>query len=122
LAVARAAAPGASWVRFDETVLYLDPRRCAGLVLEQRSAPDRVQDLYLVTQVGRVFQREHRDVPVPLDKGRYLVVVMHAEQARRAQPRQEVCYGLRPCRPTVVLRTVTPTARAPEAHVQDLVE
>jgi Peptidase family M28 len=134
LALARAAAPGVSWVRFDDTVLYWTPddsrwpaaerlTSSAGLPLEQHSAPDQVEDLYLVTQVGRVFQREHRDVPVLLDKGRYLVVAMHPEQARRVQPRQEVCYGLRPLpADTIVFRTVTPAARAPEAHVQDLVE
>jgi hypothetical protein len=75
-----------------------------------------------VTQVGRVFQHDHRDVPVLLDKGRYLVVAMDPERAQRVQPRQEVCYGVRPLQTgTVVFRTVTP-AQDTEAHVQNLVD
>ena len=88
--VARAAAPGVSWARFDDAMLYWtsdDDRwpavqrwaNSAGLALEQHSAPDRIHDLYLVIQVGRVFQREHRDIPVLLDKGRYLVVAMQPD-------------------------------------------
>jgi len=76
-----------------------------------------------VTQVGRVFQHEHRNIPVLVDKGRYLVVAMQPEQAGRIEPRQEVCYDLQPLPAgTVVFRTVTPAARAPDAHVQKLVD
>jgi hypothetical protein len=76
-----------------------------------------------MTQVGRVSQQEHRNIPVLLDKGRYLVVAMQPEQAGRIQPRQEVCYDVQPLpADTVVFRTLTPAARAPDAHVQELVD
>ena len=81
----RAAPPGAGWARLDDTVLYWaddderwqdarDNARSAGVGLEERPAPGTSDDLHLVTQVGRVFQHEHPDVPVLVDKGRYLVV------------------------------------------------
>ncbi len=63
---ARDAAPGVSWCRFDDTMLYWtsDDERwpaaqrwadTAGL--EQHPGPDPAQDLYLVTQVGRVSSK-----------------------------------------------------------------
>lgn len=132
-ATARTADSGVAWVRLDDALVYwtVDDEHwpavqartsSAGLTLQEHPPPDRVEDLHLVTQVGRIFQREHPDVPVLLDKGRYLVVVLDSEEAGRIQPRQEVCYRVEPLRAgTVVFRTVTPPARAPQATIEDLV-
>jgi hypothetical protein len=132
-ATARIASPGLGWVRLDDTVLYWaaddelwaparDRARATGLLLEERPAPGRVEDLHLVTQVGRVFQHEHPDVPVLVDKGRYLVVSID-QRVRRVRPREEVCYRVQPLPASaVVFRTVTPAARAPIPEIQALVD
>jgi Zn-dependent M28 family amino/carboxypeptidase len=82
-----------------------------------------VGDLRLVTQVGRVFQHEHPDVPVLVDKGRYLVVSIDPERLGRIRPREEVCYRVQPVPAgAAVFRTVTPAARAPVPQIQALVD
>ncbi|TDD63657.1 M28 family metallopeptidase [Actinomadura rubrisoli] len=130
----RAAPPGADWARLDDTVLYWaddderwqdarDGARSAGVALEERPAPGTSADLHLVTQVGRVFQHEHPDVPVLVDKGRYLVVSLDKGRRDLVRPRAEVCYRVEPLRPgAVVFRSAAPAARRPDPGVQALVD
>ncbi len=77
-ATARATAAAGSWVRLGKEVLVIGETRdeLAGRVPDPGAfrGPVEVADLRLVTQIGQLFQREHPDVPVVLDKGRYLVV------------------------------------------------
>lgn len=70
-------APG-TWVRLGRDLLVLaDTHEDLAERAPQPAPfgrPVDVTDLGLVTQIGRLFQREHPDVPVVLDRGRYLVV------------------------------------------------
>lgn len=123
------------WVQFGEEVLvYSANARWAG-VKEQAGRADleldeypkdvRKGDMYLVVQKGRLFQQEYSDVPVLLDKGRYLVVALSSEEARRIGTREEPCFVVEPLREnTIVFDVRRPPAerRAPVAWVQDLVD
>ena len=46
----------------------------AGLQLREHPGSIESERLHVVIQKGRLFQREHPDVPVLVDKGRYLLV------------------------------------------------
>ena len=56
----------------------------------------RKGNMHLVIQKGRTFQQAYPDVPVLLDKGRYLVVDIPAGQARKMGHEDEVCFEIRP--------------------------
>lgn len=129
----RALTAGASWAQLgDEVVVWtdeqewsgaLDPRRSGRLAIEERDELGPGEELHLVIQLGRLFQQEHPEVPVIADKGRFLVVALDRQTARRLPERDEVCYGVFPLpAETVIFRTVAPSARAPEAWVQELVD
>jgi Zn-dependent M28 family amino/carboxypeptidase len=47
-------------------------------------------------QKGRLFQQEHPDVPVLLDKGRYLVVDLDPRKAKKWDPGHRPCFAIRP--------------------------
>ena len=66
----------------------------AALLLERETA---LENLHLVTQLGNLFQRAHPDVPVLLDKGRYLVVDVPPSRAGEIAT-GETCYALRQLR------------------------
>jgi hypothetical protein len=51
---------------------------------------------HLVVQKGRLFQQAHPDVPVLLDKGRYLVVDLDPERAKVLDHGDEPCYSIQP--------------------------
>lgn len=61
-----------------------------------QSAPVLADRLHLVTQDGRLFQREHPDVRVIVDKGRYLVVDLDPAVARGLSTSQGPCYAVEP--------------------------
>jgi Peptidase family M28 len=52
--------------------------------------------LHLVVQKGRLFQQEHPEVPVLLDKGRYLVVDLDPKKAKKWDCGDRPCYSIRP--------------------------
>ncbi|MDP9135183.1 MAG: M28 family metallopeptidase [Actinomycetota bacterium] len=58
------------WTRLGDVDVVIGP---AAAGVSERAARTAVQPM-LVTQLGRLFQRRHPDVPVLVDKGRYLVV------------------------------------------------
>ena len=60
---------GGDWTRLGDVDVVIGPS--AGT--SRRGARAAAQPM-LVTQLGRLFQRRHPDVPVLVDKGRYLVV------------------------------------------------
>ncbi|MCG5212890.1 M28 family metallopeptidase [Streptosporangium sp. KLBMP 9127] len=131
---ARVTTPGLNWTRLGDTMLYWtaddelwdrahERVRLTGLSLEERPAPGQAGDLRLVTQVGRVFQHEHPDVPVLVDKGRYLVVSIDERRLGQIPPRADVCYRVEPLPAgAVAFRTVTPDVRAPIPEIQALVD
>ncbi|WP_207400939.1 M28 family metallopeptidase [Actinomadura roseirufa] len=132
--LARADAPGLDWVRLDDTVFYWAEdgagwdeaqarARSAGVPLEERRAPGTAADLRLVTQVGRVFQQEHPDVPVLADKGRYLVVSLDEDHRARIRPHPGLCYRVEPLPAGgLVFRSAAATPREPDPRVQAMVD
>jgi peptidase M28-like protein len=54
------------------------------------------QRLHLVTQIGRLFQEDHPDIPVIVDKGRYLVVDLDPHAHSITDGPRASCYAIRP--------------------------
>lgn len=61
---------GGDWTRLGDVDVVIGP---AAAGVSERAARTAAQPM-LVTQLGRLFQRRYPDVPVLVDKGRYLVV------------------------------------------------
>lgn len=90
-----------------------------------RSLPHAIDParLFLVVQKGRLFQREHPDVRVLLDKGRFLAVELDTGHPALAV-RDEPCWVARPLaeRPVVFAeRTPPPGPRATADWLRELV-
>jgi hypothetical protein len=95
-----------SWVKFGEEVVYfgqdqdLDPfveaASRAGLAPREHTDLIERRRLHVVVQKGRLFQRQHPNVEVLSDKGRFLLVDMDPDEARRADMGDEPCYSVRP--------------------------
>jgi hypothetical protein len=118
---------GSEWVRLDDAVLVWDDAhaaaRSAGLEVEDADPAPEIGELRLVSQVGRIFEQEHPEVPVVLDKGRFIVVRLDEERARQIDVRSEACWRVRPLTAgETVFRTIEPPARAPAGWIQDLVD
>src|SRR5215213_4902422 len=126
--------PGTFWAQFgDEVLLYTDEPRWEELVeregqsflqpREHRVTVER-EHLHVVVQNGRLFQQEHPDVPVILDRGRFLLVELDPERARRLEGKSATCYGVLPLREDQVVfdvRDRTAERAAPVDWIQDLV-
>jgi hypothetical protein len=128
-------AMGAAWVQFgDEVVVYADDADWSGLTaraasanlaLEEQPAHVARERLHLVVQKGRLFQRAHPDVPIILDKGRYLLVDLDPGQATELNVGEVPCYTVRPLEDNFVAFDVRqpPAVRAAAIPwVQDLVD
>ncbi|HWW76061.1 MAG TPA: M20/M25/M40 family metallo-hydrolase, partial [Pyrinomonadaceae bacterium] len=97
-----AAAP----VRFgDELLVFADDAgwpaasaraESSGLEPKGPSGEFAEEEPYLVVQVGNSFRSEHPDVPVLLNKGRYLAVALKPERARRLAEEKSCCFTVRP--------------------------
>src|SRR5919108_3971758 len=95
---------GTSWAQFgDQVLLYADDTEGEGLAtraspsalrLQEYSAPARKEHLHIVVQNGRLFQQEHPDVPVILDRGRILLVDLDPERVRQLEDKSLTCYGV----------------------------
>lgn len=127
-----AMATGVAWVRLGEEVLVsgrtADVERVVAAMVNIAATPVpaavAAERLQLVTQNGRLFQQEHPDVPVIVDKGRYLVVDLDPTKRTISPSTYLPCYSLRPLPwNTVVFETRAPVAarRAPLAWVQQCV-
>jgi hypothetical protein len=101
--VRRAIATGVTWTRLGDTLVLRGP--AAGLEgilagsgaagsTRRSSVPSR--DLYLVTQLGRLFQQDHPDVPVLVDKGRFLVIGLDHTGRHLGDGAHADCYAVRP--------------------------
>jgi hypothetical protein len=117
---------GSEWARLDDAAVVWEgserAARSAGLRLEESDAGLRRDELRLVSQVGRVFEQEHPDVPVILDKGRYLVVRLGEEDAREVAAEDAPCYRLRPLvQGETVFRTVEPPVAPAVPWIEELV-
>lgn len=128
-----AAAVGAVWARLGDEILVrgrpADVERTAveiANVAEPRVHTNIASErLQLVTQNGRLFQQEHPDVPVIVDKGRYLVVDLYWGEAKKLNVPYMPCYSLQPLLwNNVVFDVRAPLAarRAPLGWVQRCVD
>lgn len=127
-----ATAAGATWARLgDEILVSGRPADVERALIDIPSVAAPVQKtvaserLQLVTQNGRLFQQEHPDVPVIVDKVRYLVVDLDPGEAKKLNVPYMPCYSLQPLpRNTVVLDVRAPVAarRAPLIGVQQCVD
>ncbi len=123
-----------SWVQFgQEALLYADESDWnelltstgrSGTPLHRNPNPSKRENLHLVVQKGRLFQQEHPDIPVLLDKGRFLVVDLSPELANTFNRGDEPCYAIRPLSEHMVafkVRPKTAARRNPVAWIQNLV-
>jgi Peptidase family M28 len=126
---------GASWVRFGDRLLLVASNAQWGSVatqavrggfrLEEYPSDVNAADLYLVVQKGRLFQQQYPDVPVLLDKGRYLAVKLSPEERAKVDTKRSSCFGICPLPANTVVFDVRPRPSAREAPVdwiQDLVD
>ena len=98
--------PCTSWAQFgDQVLLYADDtaweelaKRAdrSALRLQEYSAPAKREHMHIVVQNGRLFQQEHPDVPVILDRGRILLVELEPERVRQFEEKSATCYGVLP--------------------------
>jgi len=123
-------APGVSWARFgSETLLFSDddakPAATAsrGARIPYREEEVTKEQLHVVVQHGRTFQDHNPDVPVLHDRGRFLLVKLDPQKAKRLATKHETCYGLMPLAENQAVFEVRQqaAARAPVAFVQELV-
>jgi hypothetical protein len=97
---ARMERSAASWARFGDDIFVFG----ASDVLRQVRRADRVQPsaevprdhLHLVVQKGRLFQKAFPNVPVLLDRGRFVVVELDPAIAAQISKNDEPCYAIRP--------------------------
>ncbi|MEX5259311.1 M28 family metallopeptidase [Kocuria sp. CPCC 205263] len=116
---AAAADAGATWTRLGDTLLVTGApaqleRTAAGRVPAERIEVPAAR-LHLVIQNGRQFQQAHPEVPILVDRGRYLVVDLDpAEAGRIVEPseRHLPCFGVRPLPADTVVFEQRPPAPA----------
>jgi hypothetical protein len=96
---------GVTSMRFgDETVYCGEPQNWdrfeasaarAGIASQERADTVDRRRLHVVIQKGRLFQKEHPSVQILLDKGRFLLVEMDPELAKKLEEKKEPCYTIR---------------------------
>jgi hypothetical protein len=127
--------PGASWARFgNDLLLYGEEAQWKGLAdrarrgnLQRRNqiATVKKERMHIVVQNGRLFQQEHPEVPVILDRGRFLLVELDPGRARRLGRKSPTCYGVLPLSKNKVVFDVqegTATRAAPVPSIEKLVD
>ena len=70
--------------------------RSQGATLKRLPHDTPCERLLMVVQKGRLFQQAHPDVPVLLDKGRYLVVDLDPRKAKKWDQGDCPCFAIRP--------------------------
>jgi len=102
---AHAAPSDVPWLQFGDELVYAGTEQewpaltasasRAGLALRERPGTVDGGRLHVIIQKGRLFQREHPDVPILVDKGRFLLVEMDPKLARKLAKRKEPCFTVR---------------------------
>jgi Peptidase family M28 len=100
------AAPGVSSLKFGDDIVYCGSgkpwseftNRARGAGTDLREHPGEVarERLHVVVQKGRLFQREHPETPVLIDKGRFLLVDLEPERARKIGNSDLPCFSVQP--------------------------
>jgi hypothetical protein len=121
---------GVPWVQFgDDVVLLASDDQAPALRTRARSAgiaPAALIDsrsrehLYLVTQIGRLFQRQHPEVNVLFDRGRYLVVELDADLVEEIGKQRESDYKVRPLEENSVVFDLKRSSAARTARIDSI--
>ncbi|MGY3438989.1 MULTISPECIES: M28 family metallopeptidase [unclassified Marinovum] len=107
------------WVQFgDDLFVYSANDKWSdvtkGLAKRNAAQPEgsaRKGNMHLVVQKGRTFQQAHPDIPVLLDKGRYLVIDVAPKKVSKLIHKDEVCFEILPlAENSVAFETVQPGA------------
>lgn len=127
-----AAAPNVAWAQFGNQFLAIGPREelesAAGaareLGLSRGEGPFELQreSLHLVVQNGRLFQQEQPDIPVILDRGRFLAVEIDPERARRLDAENVTCFAVRPLEDNQIVFEELRAESAREAPQQRIID
>ena len=107
------------WLRFgldffcygvEDAFAEFAQRAVGTLSFHSLAVPAGIQDqhLYLVVQEDSLFRRAHPEVPVLLDKGRHMLVLVDPRQAEHIAPHQ-ARFSLRPVVPNRVIFDVAPS-------------
>jgi Peptidase family M28 len=130
-------APDMPWVRIGSETLFLARDGGEAAAARQartgRAGPAAVieagppENRYIVTQIGRLFQRAYPDVPILHDRGRYLIVALDPERAKAIVAKPETDFVVRPLRENSVVFDVrqpppTATRAARAAWIEALLE
>ena len=129
------AAVGLATAQFgDEILLYGNKKqwdtlktsvRRGELRLIERAANVKREHLYVVVQNGRLFQHQHPEIPVLLDRGRFLLVEIEPRRVRRLTDKHGTCYALLPLENDMVVFARPDATRARVervASIQSLVD
>ena len=129
------AAAGLATAQFgDEVLLYGNEKqwdtlktsvRRGELRLIERAADVKREHLYVVVQNGRLFQHQHPEIPVFLDRGRFLLVEIEPRRVRRLTDKHGTCYALLPLENDMVVFARPDATRARVervASIQSLVD
>jgi hypothetical protein len=121
-------------IRFGDVLFHMtEAPRWDGLAAAARGANGALRRLphatspgrlHMVVQKGRLFQQEHPEIPVLLDKGRYLIVDLDKRTARKLNRADGPCFSIRQLPESgVAFDTRAPRAnrRAPLPWVRTLV-
>ncbi len=106
--VASLESQGVWWARFGNDSLVYAAESKVGAARKSLDGAEpagsiRKGNMHLVVQKGRTFQREHPDVRVILDKGRYLVVDIPPKQAKALAGRRDPCFHIENLRENTVV-------------------
>jgi Zn-dependent M28 family amino/carboxypeptidase len=93
------------WTNDDNRIFQSNIKKM-GVNIDTDSSRGAKGQLYLVIQVGSSFQRDYPNIPVILEKGRYLVVDVTSEQLMSMDKNDENCWMLRPLPPNQVISDV----------------
>jgi hypothetical protein len=123
-------APGTMSARFGREQLYFaeepPPPRAASRGARAPSREESVsrEQLHVVVQNGRQFQQHHPEVPVLHDRGRFLLVQLDPEEAKKLKRKDKTCYGILPLADGDVVFEERPRAarRGPPAAVDAFVQ
>jgi hypothetical protein len=110
------------WTVSEEWGMFAEETGRLGLHIDPAAGRDLDGQLYLVLQVGRSFQNAYPEARTVVDKGRYLVVELLAEEMRRLAEHDEVCWAVRPLPvDRVALEVLPPISQEVVPWVQALV-
>ncbi|MET0865228.1 MAG: M28 family peptidase [Nakamurella sp.] len=94
--VAASRSPGGHWVRLGDQLMVTSRAGAHRERTSDHGTSIPLNRLHLVVQNGRLFQRQHPDVPVLADKGRYLIVDLDPAQAGALNVAHDPCFAVLP--------------------------